>query len=106
MPRLCQASASDGHWVVAAVRISIASCGRRLAISAVPREWVRDRVQVDALAASIGDFLTVNRITIQARRLVFDFRTPSVPEASVAALNLALEATVAHGVEEVLIIEM
>lgn len=75
-------------------------------ISAVPREWVRDRVQVDALAASIGDFLTVNRITIQARRLVFDFRTPSVPEASVAALNLALEATVAHGVEEVLIIEM
>ena len=75
-------------------------------ISAVPRDLVRDRVQVDELASCIGEFLVANRQTIQARRIVFDFRTPSVPDAAVTALNNAMNASTEHGIDEVLVLEM
>lgn len=86
-------------------RSSVGSLHPQAPISAVPRELVRDRLDVDALAASIGEFLHVNRETIKARRLAFDFRTPSVPEFTVAALNSAMRAQ-ESGLEEVLILEM
>lgn len=66
---------------------------------------MRDRQDVDELTASIGEFLRVNRETIKARRLAFDFRTPSVPEFTVAALNSAIRA-LESGLEEILILEM
>ena len=86
-------------------RSAVGSLHPKAPVSAVPRELVRDRQDIDALAASIGEFLRVNRETIKARRLAFDFRTPSVPEFTVAALNSAMRA---HGsdLEEVLILEM
>ena len=86
-------------------RSSVGSLHPQAPVSAVPRELVRDRQDVDALAASIGEFLHVNRETIKARRLAFDFRTPSVPEFTVAALNSAIRAH-GTGLEEVLILEM
>jgi hypothetical protein len=86
-------------------RSSVGSLHPQAPISAVPRELVRDRQNIDALAASIGEFLRVNRETIKARRLAFDFRTPSVPEFTVAALNSAIR-TQESGLEEILILEM
>jgi len=86
-------------------RSSVGSLHPQAPISAVPRELVRDRQDIDALAASIGEFLRVNRETIKARRLAFDFRTPSVPEFTVAALNSAIRAQ-ESGLEEILILEM
>jgi hypothetical protein len=75
-------------------------------ISAVPRDLVRDRVQVDELAVCIEEFLAANRQAIRARRIVFDFRTPSVPESAITALNIALKATLEHAIDEVLVLEM
>ena len=86
-------------------RSSVGSLHPQAPVSAVPRELVRDRQDIDALAASIGEFLHVNRKTIKARRLAFDFRTPSVPDFTVAALNAAMRAH-GSGLEEVLILEM
>jgi len=86
-------------------RSSVGSLYPQAPISAVPRELVRDRQDVDELTASIGEFLRVNRETIKARRLAFDFRTPSVPEFTVAALNSAIRA-LESGLEEILILEM
>jgi len=75
-------------------------------ISAVPRELVRDRQDVDALAASISNFFRGNRETIKARRLVFDFRLPSVPVFVIEALNAAIQTDVECGLDEILILEM
>jgi hypothetical protein len=75
-------------------------------ISAVPRELIRDRNDVAALAGSIGEFLQVNRKAIKASRLLVDFRTPAVPEFAVLALNCALESNPDPGLKEVLILEM
>jgi O-acetyl-ADP-ribose deacetylase (regulator of RNase III) len=86
-------------------RSSVGSLHPQAPISAVPQELVRDRQNIDALVASIGEFLRVNRETIKARRLAFDFRTPSVPEFTVAALNSAIR-TQESGLEEILILEM
>jgi hypothetical protein len=75
-------------------------------ISAVPRELIRDRTDVTALAASIAGFFQMNRETIKARRVLVDFRTPTVPDFAVLALNTALESTADPGLEEILILEM
>jgi hypothetical protein len=75
-------------------------------ISAVPRELVRDRQDVDALAASISNFFRGNRETIKARRMVFDFRLPSVPAFVIEALNAAIQTVVECGLDEILILEM
>lgn len=75
-------------------------------ISAVPRELVRETQNVAALTACISSFLRANREKIKARRLVFDFRTPSVPAFAIAALNVAIQAEGACSLDEVLILEM
>ena len=75
-------------------------------ISAVPSELVRDRQDVDALAVSIGNFFRGNRETIKARRIVFDFRLPSVPAFVIEALNAAIQTDVDCGLDEILILEM
>jgi hypothetical protein len=75
-------------------------------ISAVPREFVRERQNVNALAAIISNFLFANRDMIKARRLVFDFRTPSVPSFAIEALNIAILTSGDCGLDEILILEM
>ena len=87
-------------------RSCVGSLHPQAPISAVPRELVRDRKDVDALAASIAEFLLTNRETIGARRVVFDFRTPSVPAFAIAALDAAIKTDIGSALQEVLILEM
>jgi hypothetical protein len=75
-------------------------------ISAVPRCLVRDRQDVPELADCIRSFLRTNRETLHAQRLVFDFRTPSVPAFTLDSLNLAIQAEGGCGAHEILILEM
>jgi hypothetical protein len=75
-------------------------------ISAVPRDLVRSGEDVGALAASICNFFRANRATINARRLIFDFRTPAVPGFVLEALSAAIQSDVDPGLEEILILEM
>lgn len=86
-----------------------AECGSmypQAPISAVPRYMVRDQKDPGNLAASIGDFLKVNNSTIKAKKLIFDFRTPSVPPFVVAALHEAIQKHGSCGLQEILILEM
>lgn len=87
-------------------RAEVGSLSPLAPVSAVPRELVRDSHDIDALASYIGDFLRANRDTIKARRLIFDFRTPSVPRFVVSALHQALVSDEDGLIEEVLILEM
>lgn len=75
-------------------------------ISAVPQCLVRERQDVAELAGYIGSFLRTNRETLHAQRLVFDFRTPSVPAFTVQSLNLAIKTEGGCGLNEILILEM
>jgi hypothetical protein len=75
-------------------------------ISAVPRCLVRERHNVAELAACISRFLRTNRERIHAKRLVFDFRTPSVPRFTVESLYLAMETEGDCGLNEILILQM
>ncbi len=75
-------------------------------ISAIPRKLIRDSHDADTLAASIKEFFRENRETIKAHRIVFDFRTPSVPTFVIAALKAVIEADVDSTLEEAIILEM
>lgn len=75
-------------------------------ISAVPRELVRDRRDIEALAVSIAEFLLMNREKFRSRRLIFDFRTPAVPAFVISALDAALKIAEDSGLQEVVILEM
>lgn len=72
-------------------------------ISAVPRYLVRESSDAYALAVSIGEFLKANQETIKARRLIFDFRMPSVPKFTIQALKMAIDIDQDSGLNEVLI---
>ena len=74
-------------------------------ISVVPRELVRDRRDANELAAHIVDFLRLNLDAIKSKRLVFDFRTPTVSVFALEALQLAILEQ-ESGLEEILIVEM
>ena len=87
-------------------RSDVGSLHPSVPISALPRKLVRDSQDVDALARGIGEFLRLNREVIHARRLVFDFRTPSVPSFAVKALDSAILVDGDSPLEEVLILEM
>lgn len=72
-------------------------------ISAVPRYLVRESSDGYALAVSIGEFLKANRDAIKARRLIFDFRMPSVPNFAIQALKMAIDIDHDSGLDEVLV---
>lgn len=75
-------------------------------ISAVPQCLVRESQDAAALTACIRSFFRTNRETLHAQRLVFDFRTPFVPEFTVEALTLAIEYEGNCGLDEILILHM
>jgi hypothetical protein len=75
-------------------------------ISAVPRKLVRDNQDAETLAVSIKNFFEENREKIKARRIVFDFRTPSVPAFAIEALKAVIQTDGYSTLEEVLILEM
>jgi hypothetical protein len=67
---------------------------------------IRERQDADALAESICKFFKVNRETIKARRIVFDFRVPSVPSFAMEALITALNSDRELSLDEVFVLEM
>jgi hypothetical protein len=76
----------------------------RAPISAVPRTLIRDRPDHSALSARIKDFLRANRQTIQAKRVLCDFRTPQVKPYVVSAIAEAMRSAEAQDIEEVIIL--
>jgi hypothetical protein len=74
-------------------------------ISAVPRAFVRDMQDVNALRDQIVEFLRANKQTIKATKLICDFRTPRVAPFVVAAIQAAMSSVEASILEEVVIIE-
>ena len=84
----------------------VGSLHPRAPISAVPRDLIRERQDADALAESICKFFKVNRETIKARRIVFDFRVPSVPSFAMEALITALNSDRELSLDEVFVLEM
>ena len=72
-------------------------------ISAVPRRFIRDMTDAQALATQIEGFLIANQATIKATKLLFDFRAGVAPFV-VDACELTLESQYANNIDEVIII--
>ena len=75
------------------------------AISAVPRVLIRDSQDADALANHIADFLKMNMQTIQASKIICDFRTPRVERFVMSAIAAAMASPDASIIEEIVIVE-
>ena len=86
-------------------RFETGSLHPRAPISAVPRALIRDMRDADLLRDHIAEFLRANVLTIRATKLVFDFRTPTVPRFVIDAIEAALLETSAADLEEVVILE-
>lgn len=76
----------------------------RAPVSAVPRRLIRDSRDVAALAHQIESFLEVNQASIRARRILFDFRTPTVALFVLLAVEQALAGR-KSGLDEVVVLE-
>jgi hypothetical protein len=72
-------------------------------VSAIPRRFIRDMTDVQALAKQIEVFLRVNQTTIKAEKLLFDFRAGVAPFV-VDACELALKRQHSNNINEVIII--
>ncbi len=75
------------------------------AISAVPQALIRDNQDADELANHIADFLKANMQTINATKIICDFRTPSVATFVVEAIEAAMKTPNASIINEIVIIE-
>ena len=76
-----------------------------VAISAVPRAVIRDLQDAHALRHRIEEFFQANAQDIRAKKLLIDFRTPSVPEFVTSAIHDAIGCADAAIVEEVVVID-
>ena len=86
-------------------RFETGSLFPQAAISAVPRELIRNGRDANALAKHIADFLKSNIQTIKAKKIICDFRTPRVATFVVAAIEAAMKLPDASIIEEVVIVE-
>lgn len=75
------------------------------AVSAVPRALIRDLQNVSALRQHIEEFFRANAKSIHAKKLLLDFRTPSVQRFVVAAINEALACPEAAFIDEIVIVD-
>jgi hypothetical protein len=100
--------ANKGHLVAFAKHVNqlleTGSLHPLAPISAVPRTFVRDMNDVNALRDQIIEFLRANATAIKATKLICDFRTPSVPRFVIAAIEEAMSSTEASILKEVIII--
>lgn len=74
------------------------------AVSAVPRAAIRDLQDAHALRQHIEEFFCANARSIHAKKVLFDFRTPSVPGFVAKAIQDAIACPDAAFVEEVVVI--
>ena len=72
-------------------------------VSAVPRRFIRDNNNSEALSTQIQDFLKANQSRIKAKNILFDFRAGVAPFV-VDACKMALKSPYATGIDEVVII--
>ncbi len=72
-------------------------------ISAVPRRFIRDKEDRNALSEQIEYFLKANQETIKATKLLFDFRA-GVASFVIDACRQALESPYTNNIDEVVII--
>lgn len=86
-------------------RFETGSLFPRAAISAVPQALIRNSQDAKALEIHIADFLKQNKQTIKATKIICDFRTPSVPDFVVVAIEAALKGPDASIIAEVVIVE-
>ncbi len=86
-------------------RFETGSLFPKAAISAVPRALIRDSQDAIALASHIADFLEANTLTIKASKIICDFRTPTVADFVVAAIEVAMKSPNASIIDEIVIIE-
>lgn len=76
-----------------------------LAISAVPRALVRELQDASALRLHIEDFFRANEQHIHSKKVLLDFRTPSVPKFVIEAIEHAAACAEAAFVEELVILD-
>jgi hypothetical protein len=74
------------------------------AVSAVPREAIRDHQDVHALRRYIEEFFRANAQSIRAKKVIFDFRIPSIPRFVATAIRDAITCPDAAFVEEVVVV--
>lgn len=86
-------------------RFETGSLFPQAAISAVPRSLIREGQDANALAKHIGDFLKANVQTIEATKIICDFRTPNVEAFVVAAIETVMKWPDASIIDEVVIVE-
>jgi hypothetical protein len=73
-------------------------------ISAVPRRFIRDKEDRNALSKQIEYFLKANQETIKATKLLFDFSAGGVALFVIDACRQALEGPYTNNIDEVVII--
>ena len=75
------------------------------AVSAVPRAVIRDLQDAHALRHRIEEFFQANAQSIRAKKVLIDFRTPSVPKFVTTAIQDAVACPDAAIVEEVVVVD-
>ena len=73
-------------------------------ISAVPRRFIRDKEDRNALSEQIEYFLKANQETIKATKLLFDFSAGGVASFVIDACRQALKSPYTNNIDEVIII--
>jgi hypothetical protein len=73
-------------------------------ISAVPRRFIRDEEDRNALSEQIEYFLKANQETIKATKLLFDFSAGGVASFVIDACRQALKSPYTNNIDEVIII--
>jgi len=74
------------------------------AVSAVPRAVIRDLQDAHALRHYIEEFFRANANSIRAKKVLLDFRTPSVPWFVATAIQDAVACPDAAFIEEVVVV--
>ncbi len=86
-------------------RFEAGSLFPRAPVSALPRALIREMKDTDALRQHIVEFLHVNARTMRAKKIIFDFGTPTVAPFVVSAIRLACDDAALALLDEVLILE-
>lgn len=71
----------------------------------MPRALIREGQDANALACHIADFLKANIQTIEAKKIICDFRAPMVAAFVFDAIEVAMKRADASIIEEVVIVE-
>ena len=75
------------------------------AVSAVPQALIRELRDVDALRQGIEEFFRINEKSIHSKKVLVDFRTPSVRPSVVSAIYEALACPEAAFIDELVIVD-